>query len=112
MGKVLQIRVSAVTWDEDLLERLWPQLAALAFSVPIRHEKRGVLEMVGALGDGLKFMPWSEKRKSAMGPGIIEAVRFKEDLENALADWRPQEANAASDRLEDVLDKLEQAYTA
>ena len=70
MGKALQIRVSAVTWNEDLLEQLWPQLTELAFSVPIKHEKRGVLEMVRALDEGLTFMKWSKARQDALGPGI------------------------------------------
>lgn len=57
MGKALQIRVTAVTWNEDLLEQLWPQLSELAFSVPIKHENHGVLEMVRALDEGLQFLP-------------------------------------------------------
>lgn len=72
MGEALQIRVTAVTWNEDLLEKLWPQLTELAFSVPIKHEKHGVLEMVRALHEGLQFLPWSEARRKAMGPGIEE----------------------------------------
>ena len=85
MGEALQIRVTAVTWNEDLLEKLWPKLTELAFSVPIKHEKHGVLEMVRALHEGLQFLPWSEARRKAMGPGIEEAARLKQALENALA---------------------------
>ncbi|MBQ9452199.1 MAG: hypothetical protein IJU65_02760 [Desulfovibrio sp.] len=110
MGKALQIRVSAVTWNEDLLEELWPRLAELAFSIPIKHERRGVLEMVRALDDGLKFLPWSEARKKALGPGIHEAARIKTELETMLSDWNPREANRLSDALENVLDTLEQNY--
>lgn len=112
MGEALQIRVTAVTWNEDLLEKLWPKLTELAFSVPIKHEKHGVLEMVRALHDGLQFLPWSEARRKAMGPGIEEAARLKQALENALADWQPREANILSDKLEDVLDTLEKAFVA
>ena len=112
MGEALQIRVTAVTWNEDLLEKLWPQLTELAFSVPIKHEKYGVLEMVRALHEGLQFLPWSEARRKAMGPGIEEAARLKQALENALADWQPREANILSDKLEDVLDTLEKAFVA
>ncbi len=112
MGEALQIRVTAVTWNEDLLEKLWPKLTELAFSVPIKHEKHGVLEMVRALHDGLQFLPWSEVRRKAMGPGIEEAARLKQALENALADWQPREANILSDKLEDVLDTLEKAFVA
>ena len=112
MGEALQIRVTAVTWNEDLLEKLWPQLTELAFSVPIKHEKHGVLEMVRALHEGQQFLPWSEARRKAMGPGIEEAARLKQALENALADWQPREANILSDKLEDVLDTLEKAFVA
>ena len=112
MGEALQIRVTAVTWNEDLLEKLWPKLTELAFSVPIKHEKHGVLEMVRALHEGLQFLPWSEARRKAMGPGIEEAARLKQALENALADWQPREANISSDKLEDVLDTLEKAFVA
>ena len=112
MGQALQIRVTAVTWDEDLLEKLWPRLTALAFSVPINHERHGVLEMVRALNDGLTFMDWSAERKAVMGPGIREAWRLKAELETALAEWQPGEANARSEQLERVLDELEQKFTS
>ena len=112
MGKALQIRVTAVTWNEDLLEQLWPQLSELAFSVPIKHENHGVLEMVRALDEGLQFLPWSQARRAALGPGIHEEARIKAALEAALADWQPREANVLSDKLEDVLDDLERAFVA
>lgn len=111
MGKALQIRVIAVTWDDDLLEKYWPRLSDLAFSVPVKHGKRGVLEMVRALADGLKFMKWPEARIQALGPGIEKAEKIREELEKALADWDPRRANALSDELEDELDRLESAYT-
>lgn len=110
MGKVLQIRVTAVTWDDELLEDYWPRLTRLAFSIPVRLENHGVLEMVRALAEGLEFMKWSEARKAAMGPGIREAARIRTEIEEALADWEPRKANDLSNRLEDALDALERAY--
>lgn len=110
MGKVLQIRVIAVTWDESLVEDEWPRLSRLAFSVPIRLEKRGVLEMVKALSEGLQFMKWSDERKNALGPGIRKAAEIRAELEKSLADWDPRKANDLSNRLEDTLDDLERAY--
>ncbi len=62
--------------------------------------------------EGLTFMKWSKARQEALGPGIREAARLKQNLENALADWQPREANALSDQLEDALDRLEQAFVA
>ncbi|BAV92207.1 conserved hypothetical protein [Candidatus Desulfovibrio trichonymphae] len=112
MGKALQIRVSAVTWNEDLMEEIWPKLSELAFSVPIKHEGHGVLEMVRALDEGLMFMQWSCARKKAMGEGIRRAAGLKKALEEALANWQPREANALSDQLEDTLDQLETSIVA
>lgn len=110
MGKVLQIRVSAVTWDEALVEEYWPRLSELAFKTPVKLENHGVLEMVRALSEALQFMPWSEKRKEVMGPDIRECARIRTDLKKALADWEPRKANDLSNELEDRLDKLERAY--
>lgn len=112
MGKVLQIRVTAVTWDDELLEDYWPRLTKLAFSVPIKLEKHGVLEMVRALSEGLEFMKWSERRKEVMGPGIRETARIRNDLVRALADWEPRKANDLSNQLEDALDALERAFVS
>ncbi len=110
MGKVLQIRVIAVTWDEDLIEENWPRLAKLAFDMPVRLANHGLLEMVRALAEGLEFGKWSEERKKALGDGIRKAADIRADLERALADWEPRRANELSDRLEDTLDALERAF--
>lgn len=110
MGKVLQIRVVAVTWNEDLIEDYWPRVAKLAFSVPVKLANHGVLEMVRALADGLEFEKWPANRIQALGPGIRKAAKIREDLEKALADWEPRRANELSDQLEDTLDDLERAF--
>lgn len=110
MGKVLQIRVIAVTWDEDLIEEYWPRVAKLAFDVPIKLANHGLLEMVRALADGLEFGKWPEERKKSLGPGIRKAADIRSDLEKALADWEPRKANELSDKLEDTLDALERAF--
>ena len=112
MGKALQVRVSATTWDTDLLEKLWPGLYALAHSVPVRQEREGVLEMVQTLDEASRFMDWPQNRKDALAPGIARCAQLKTELEAALAAWDPRTANALSDTLEDELDKLEQALVA
>lgn len=54
MGKLLQIRVSAWTYREEDVVRAWPALTALAWPRPqYPDEKRGVLELVTALENGL-----------------------------------------------------------
>ena len=112
MGQALQIRVIAVTWNEDLLEKLWPRLTVLAKEVPIHLEKHGVLELIRALDEGLTFMEWSEQRKQIMGPLIRRAAKLKRDLEEALAGWKAREANQLSDQIEEVLDELEHKFVA
>ncbi len=110
MGKALQIRVSAVTWDENLPAKLWPELMELAESIPSSEKRLGVIELVHRLGDGLQFMNWSEKRVAAMGEDILLAVKTVKELESALADWDPRKANVLSDALEDILYKLEDNF--
>ncbi|MDE5832151.1 MAG: hypothetical protein K2H64_04070 [Desulfovibrio sp.] len=110
MGQVLQIRVIAVTWNDDLVEEEWPRISRLAFSVPVKLENHGVLEMVRALAEGLKFMDWPARQKEALAPGIEKAAKIRRDLEKALPDWEPARANELSDRLEDALDELERAF--
>lgn len=110
MGKVLQIRVVAVTWNDDLIEDYWPRLARLAFSVPIKLANHGVLEMVKALAEGLKFAGWNEARRQALGTGIEKADEIRSEIEKALSDWEPRKANDLSNRLEDTLDTLERSF--
>lgn len=112
MGKVLQIRVIAETYNYDLVEDDWPRLSQLAFSLPIKLENHGVLEMVRALKEGLDFMNWSTERKEALGPGIRECAHIRDELLRALADWEPRKANDLSNRLEDALDRLERSWRA
>ena len=110
MGKVLQIRVIAETWNKELVEEDWPHISHLAFSLPIKLDNHGVLEMVRALQEGLDFMKWSPERQEALGPGIRECARIRDDLKKALADWDPRKANDLSNSLEDALDRLERAW--
>jgi hypothetical protein len=107
MGKILQILVSSWTYDEAEVEEAWPRLAELAFSVPLDLPKRGVLEMVTALDDGLRFMPWPAPLRKAVAPGLARVVAIRDRLEGALADWDPRKADKLSYELEDALDALE-----
>ncbi len=112
MGKYLQIRVSAWTYDEDEVRAAWPGLATLAWgegrtgsSLP--GGRRGVTELAAALGDGLAFADWPDAVKKRLEPGIGKATALKTRLENALADWNPREADRLSYELEDTLTDLE-----
>ncbi|MEG2139474.1 MAG: formin-like protein 18 [Bilophila sp.] len=109
MGKILQIRVSAWTYREEDVEEAWPALVRLAWEhETYLEEKHGVLELVSALSNGLLFENWPEKTASALRAGIATAVSIKNQLETALSDWEPREANKLSDALEDALTALNQ----
>lgn len=108
MGKILQIRVSAWTYDERDMEKRWPKLTDMAWQPGVLIEpEKGVLEMVSALGQRLNAGLLTDEQSEALGEGISEVVALKQSLEDFLADWKPGDANKVSDNLEDALDKLE-----
>lgn len=111
MGKLLQIRVIAQTYDEDELEKAWPRLHALAWpedKAPTPYMPgKGVLELVQNLDEGRQFGPWSKETRAALTPGIEQAKQLKQQLENALAEWDATQANALSNQLEESLSDLE-----
>lgn len=114
MGKVLQIRVKAESWAEDV-EKAWPRLVGLAWPeqyvsqiLPPPNLPRGVLDLVQSLDDQRRFGTWSSEVVNGLSPGIAEAVKIKDKLEKALADWNPTQANVQSDALEEELLGLEQ----
>ena len=108
MGKLLQIRVSAWTYREEDVPDTWPALASLAWPrPPYPGEKRGVLELAGCLETELAYADWDSSLKEKLQDGITQAARLKTQIEQALADWEPREANRLSDCLEDTLTELE-----
>lgn len=116
MGKLLQIRVSAQTYDPREVARRWPGLCALAWpeaEMPrgaMREDGTvGVVELVAVLGDEVRFGQVDPAARKALEPLLGEVEAVKARLDAALADWRPAEANILSDQLEEALDRLEQA---
>jgi len=112
MARLLQIRVTARTYNPEDLERTLPRLSALAW--PQRpevagppREQRGVLELVETLHDRLRFAIDDAEVKKNLGPGMDEAARLKTVLEAALGDWKPGEAQRLAQQLEDKLAELE-----
>ena len=51
-------------------------------------------------------------RRASAEAAAAEAAKLKADLETALANWEPRDANKLSDAIEDVLDQLEKAFVA
>lgn len=111
MGRILQIRVSAWTYDEDEVVEAWPRLCALVWSQLDKwgpaNMKRGVTELAGYLLDALRFSDLPEDVKKALRPGAEKVAAILEDMRSALADWDPRRANQLSDALEDALFALE-----
>lgn len=110
MGKVLQIRVSAHTYDPEDVYRQWPRLSAMSwgpqkFAV---NKPLGVRELLATLNDLWKFgNEWSSPSREAVGQALPSLLELDGRLENALADRRPDHADALSYEIEDALDNLE-----
>ena len=111
MGRILQIRVSAWTYDEDEVLQAWPKLCALVWSQLDQWGpagmKRGVTELAGYLPDTLRFSDLPEEVKKALRPGAKKVADILEEMRKALADWDPRKANTLSDALEEALFELE-----
>ncbi len=130
---ILRIRVSTTTDSVEAVFRAWPDLCALAW--PGRGEvyagtwrpesgpaalappiapalpSYGVRELAEALLEQADFGEWPEKTAKQLEPGLKSLYAAQQRLENALADWRPQEALQAAHALEDALDTMQDALT-
>lgn len=108
MGKLLQIRVSASTFEPERVPKRWPSLYKLAWADEPPGPGRGVLELVATLADKnrLDMLP---RDALFLGGDIDRAEVMREALEAALADWKAARANEISDSLEDLLGELEKA---
>ncbi len=110
MGRVLQVRVSAYTYDEDDVRKAWPLLWNWAFEETrpgFPHEMKGVLELVRALDDLYQFGDIPQTLRDVLEKDLPRAVRGVETLGRELADWNPRGANTATDAIEDSLNELE-----
>ena len=111
MGKILQIRVGAWTYNEDEVVAAWPRLSALVWSELDRWGpagmKRGVTELAEYLPDALRFADISEESRKTLMPGAKKVTDKLNEMRSALADWDPRKANALSDELEDAITELE-----
>ena len=117
MGKHLQIRVSAATFRPEDIKKAWPALHAIAWPDPPPADTpagplfatRGVLELVEALDNGRRFHSWPKELVELTRDGIDTCLALKDRLEQALADWKPAEANTLSDELEERLAELDKS---
>ncbi len=111
MGKILQIRVGAWTYDEDEVTAAWPKLTALVWSEldcwGPSGMKRGVTELAEYLPDALRFADIDDETRKLLAPGAKKVEEKLDAMRSALADWEPRRANTLSNELEDALTALE-----
>lgn len=109
MGAILQIRVSAVTFDPSRVAGTWPRLLALAYPVEATagQEMPGVLELVATLADRVRLDDLPAQDGFDPRPGIRAVSELALKLEAALADRDPRAADALSYAIEDGLTELE-----
>ena len=111
MGRILQIRVGAWTYDEDEVLQAWPKLCALVWGELDRFGpvgmKHGVTELAEYLPDALRFADMDKETRAQLTPGVQKAADTLAAMRSALAAWDPRRANTLSDELEDALTELE-----
>jgi len=115
MGRFLQIRVSAATWKPEDLEKAWPRLTRLAWpdEAPVVSEPggapRGVLELVDRLRDMAQFKDLPDEVAGVVAEHLPALAAMRDALAQALADWKPAQANDLSVTLEEGLAALDKA---
>jgi hypothetical protein len=109
MGKFVQIRVTAATYDVAAAEERYARLYALAWPTEATPAAgpRGLLELTAALDDRVRLGDLPGPERAALLPGVARAMTVKTALDAALGDRDPQAADRLSYDLEDVLAELE-----
>lgn len=127
MGRVLTVRLHAVTYNEEDVFRAWPELCALAwptkgelsgdrwrprhevFAAPVAAvpQRYGVADLVRDLLEEYEFGDWDSELQARLREGIAALRTAGESLDRALENWQPQAANAATNDIEDALDRLQ-----
>ncbi|EPR37335.1 hypothetical protein dsx2_0681 [Desulfovibrio sp. X2] len=109
MGRYIQIRVSASTFAPDEAEKSFPRLYAAAWPAPEYSpaDRKGLLELVDQLGEMTEFGDMPKEAKAVLHKELPAVAARKREVEAALADWKPAEAENLSSRLEEALADLE-----
>ncbi|GAB1411098.1 hypothetical protein MASR1M90_23390 [Desulfovibrionales bacterium] len=111
MGRVLQVRVLAYTYDEQDVRAAWPVLWRWAFEETLPgfpHDRKGVLELVRALDEMCRFQDIPEPVRTVLDSALPELLADVESLQYFLGEWNAHKANEATDAIEDALTALEQ----
>lgn len=106
MGRLLQVRVSASTFNPADVMEAWPLLTKLAWEDP-DIPTHGVMELARTLFDQMKINMLDAAVVERLASDIEKAEALRKDLAKALADWKPGEADRLSYLLEDMLDQME-----
>lgn len=135
MGKILNIRVMAQTYNEDDVAETWPRLTMLAWpewsaklgmdrikdNLPgysagesavekaLGARKHGVMELAEALPDVVRFGNIPAPIADALKEPAARTEKLRRELEKALGDWDIKTASALTDKLEDALGAAEQS---
>ena len=121
-GRILFIRVSAVTYDEKDVLKAWPMLYAAVWPDPgvdgadspakiarkyVPAPGRGVLELVDALVDYVRFGSLPEGWKDALQAPADRIEGLRRKMDEALGDQNVQTARSLSGDIENALDDAE-----
>ena len=124
MGRILFIRVSAETYDEKDVPKIWPKLCAAVWPEPgvagagspatevrkgMGQPSRGVLALVDALVEYVQFGDISGSQKTALEGAVSALAGTRQKLDEALGNRNAQEAHELANSIEDTLDKAEKA---
>lgn len=111
MGKFIQVRVSASTFAPEEAEKSFPLLYAAAWPAGLYKpsERKGLLELVAQLSDMAEFGDMAKEAKAVVKEHLPRVMAIVRDLEAALADWKPTEAEQLSTAVEETLAELEAA---
>lgn len=109
MGQVLQIRVSATTFDEKDVPKHWPALDKLVWERgEFMNPARGVMELAHAAFTAVHAGLLPQAQAEALEEGAYRAEEIRKQIEAALGEWDAKMADKLSYQLEDALDELEQ----
>ena len=128
MGRILSVRVSAATYNEDDVFRTWPRLCSLAwpgkgriwpdgwkldpvsFASPVASDpvRRGAVELVQGILEEFRLGDWDAAITAQVQDEMKNLAVSMGKLDQALGDWQPQAANAVTNEIEDSLDSLEE----
>ncbi len=124
MGRILFIRVSAVTFDEKDVIKAWPVLFATVWPDPeldgvasaaklarklAPAVGRGVLELAEGLTEKLRFSDMSKEWKAALEGPAKRLEDLRQRLDELLGDRDARAAYALTNEIEKALDEAEQA---